>query len=60
MRFEYEDYGRISKQNRRTAQAREGEREVHNMFKRVVHEPDTKFLQRRKHTMELQAINRKH
>lgn len=61
MKFENEDYGfRVSKQNRRTAQARQGEREVHHMFKRVVHEPDPNFLQRRRHEMERTAANRKH
>lgn len=60
MRIEEEEYGRqVAKKNRRTAQDREREREVHHMFKRVIHAPDTKFLQRRKHQLERAALNRK-
>lgn len=60
MKFENEDYGfNVSKQNRRTAQVRQGEREVHHMFKRVEHAPDPNFLQRRRHEMEVKAMKRR-
>lgn len=59
MRFENEDYGeRISKQNRRTSQARRVEREVHHMFKRVVHTLDRNSLEERAHKRERKAMKK--